>query len=192
MRFHSFPAGPRSVGLFALIALFSSAACSKTEEPKPTAPTPSASSVALTTIDASVLPLPTGAIPADVRIASEAKDRPKDTVTVEQTVAAFKAAGAEIREQKQHLGHPFRAKYCMGIQTGADIHMSICEYESAAKAVEGRGVSLQAFAAVPNRSIYANGGTTLTVRLGQNGPEDQALAKKLVATFEGLKPPPAK
>lgn len=120
------------------------------------------------------------------RFATEAKNRPTGTVRAEDVIAAFKDAGANIREQRQHLGAPFLAAYCVGGQTGTDVHFSICEYTDAARAKEGKAQSEQAFGAVPNRTIYVNGATTLTLRVGGTTEADRELGKKLPQAFNGL------
>lgn len=120
------------------------------------------------------------------RFANEAKSRPTGTVRVEDVFAAFQGEGAKIREQRQHLAGPFLASYCVGAQTGEDVHLSVCEYKDAAKAKEGKAMSDQAFGTVPNRTLYQNGGTTLTVRVGGSSAADKELAKKLVQTFSTL------
>jgi hypothetical protein len=103
-------------------------------------------------------------------------------------LAAIKNAGIETREVRQHLGAPFGAEYCMGLKAGADLHASICEYTDAKTATESREKSLAALN-VPNRSIYLNGATTLTVRIGTKTDAEEALSKKMIAAFQTVKPP---
>ncbi len=122
------------------------------------------------------------------RFATEAKERPTGTVRVEDAITAFQAAGATLREQRQHLGSPFLAAYCVGAQTGEDIHFSLCEYNDVARAKEGKAMSEKSFGSVPNRTLYLNGATTLTLRVGAPSGADGVLAKKLVDAFAGLSP----
>lgn len=121
------------------------------------------------------------------RFQVEAKGRPTGTVRVEDAYAAFQGAGAKLREQRQHLGAPFLAAYCVGAQTGDDVHLSVCEYKDAAKAQEGKAMSEKSFGAVPNRTLYINGATTLTLRVGGTSAADKDLAKKIVDAFAALK-----
>ena len=107
---------------------------------------------------------------------------------VEDCLDAFKKVGAEIREEAQHLASPFLAQYCVGFQTGKDVHGSLCEYKDEAMATKGRETSEKAFAAVTNRKVYRNGGSTLTLRVGTTTPENDALVKKLIAAFQAVKP----
>jgi hypothetical protein len=122
------------------------------------------------------------------RFAFEVEKRPTGVPRVEDVMDAIKKSGAELREVKQHLGSPFQAAYCMGAQTGFDVHMSICEYRSEKAAIDGREQSLSSLKMVPGRTIYRNGGTTLTIRVGSKTPADEELVKKMVKAFEGVKP----
>lgn len=161
-------------------------ACSKTAPETTTTTASSASTPASAPPPASP---PSGAgMTIPQKFEAEAKNRPAGTVRVEDVTAAFTAAGADIREEKQHLGSPYLAKYCVGLKTGEDIHASICEYDDEKTAVDGMKQSEKAFM-LPNRSLHRNGATTLTLRLGKNGADDQALAKKMIAAFESLRPP---
>lgn len=182
---------PRTLLPLSLLAVL--AGCSKAEQPAPapaasaSAAEPTAKNADVPTVDAggNAAPLPpTAMMSIPQRFQSEATNRPTGVPTVEDVLGAFEKEGAKIREKAQHLGAPFLAKYCVGAQTGEDIHMSVCEYADATIAAKGLHESQTAFGTVANRTLYQNGGTTLTIRLGKNGPEDQALAKKLIEAFK--------
>jgi hypothetical protein len=180
-------------------------ACSKTV-PENTRPASSAA-VSSATIASWVAPLAdagAGSVPAlpdpaqasiPGRFATEAARRPAGVPRVEDCLDAFKKLGAEIREEAQHLASPFLAQYCVGFQTGKDVHGSLCEYKDQAIAIKGRETSEKAFASVANRKVYRNGGSTLTLRVGTTTPENDALVKKMIAAFQAVKPastaPPA-
>jgi hypothetical protein len=124
------------------------------------------------------------------RFAHEASKRPKNAPRVEDVLAAMKTAGVETREVQQHLGSPFGAEYCMGLKAGVDVHASICEYKDAKTAAENREASLKSLN-VPNRNIYLNGATTLTVRIGTRTEAEDALGQKMITAFQSVKPPAA-
>jgi hypothetical protein len=190
----------------ALAALLAAAACSKTTPEAGPASSASASSSGSSAVAApSAAPSASAAASGDGgasaaqgtpssylsvpdRFAREATSRPTGVPRIEDCLAAWKAVGAEIREERQHLGAPFQALYCDGFQTGNDVHVSVCEYKDAAAATAGREVSEKGFASVPDRKVYRNGGTTFTVRIGTKSPANDALVKKMVTAFEGVKP----
>lgn len=179
----------------ASLVVLTSAACSKqTPEPSPTASSASVSSAASAPVPTTE-PLGSALPPVDPaqasipdRFAAEAMKRPTGVPRIEDAFDAFKKAGIELREEKQHLGSPFLAIYCVGFQTGNDVHASICEYKDEATATKGRDTSDKSFSTVPNRKVYRNGGSTLTVRVGVVTPANDALVKKMLATFQALKP----
>ncbi len=124
------------------------------------------------------------------RFATEAMNRPTNmTVRVEETTAAFRKAGVEIIEEKQHLASSYLAKYCVGAKTkNDDISFSICEYESEAKAIEGAAMNDKAFASIKNRKTHRNGATTITLLENVKNEATDALLKKLLDTFMAMKP----
>ena len=118
----------------------------------------------------------------------EAAHRPVGVPRVEDVFAAYKKAGVDVHDEKQHLGAPFLAQYCVGFEAGVDIHGSVCEHKDEATAIKGRDASDKGFMAVPNRKVYRNGGSTLILREGVVSPPNDALVKKMVATFQAQKP----
>lgn len=147
----------------------------------------SSSSVASAPSTVTRAPAPLAASIPD-RFATEASRRPTGVPRVEDCLDAFEKVGAEIREEAQHLASPFLALYCVGFQTGKDVHGSLCEYKDEAVAIKGREVSEKAFASMTNRKVHRNGGSTLTLRVGTTTPEDDALVKKMIAAFQAVKP----
>lgn len=124
------------------------------------------------------------------RFTSEAMHRPVGPcVRVEETTAAFRKAGFDLIEEKQHLASPYMAKYCVGAKTkNEEISFSICEYDSDGKATEGAAMNDKAFKNVKNRHTHRNGATTLTVLESTKNDANDALVKKLVDTFQAQKP----
>jgi len=105
---------------------------------------------------------------------------------VEAVFAAFTRAGVPVHGQFQHLASPIYAKYCMSAKTEHEIAMSVCEYESAAMAIKGKDESNKAFGSIPNRDIYVNKGTTLTLLQDPKTPASEAEYKLLVSAFGAL------
>ena len=180
--------------------VFLSVACSKTTpEPTPTATSASIASATTTPPVASASSAATadGGVPLSPdlsqtsipdRFAREAAHRPLGVPRVEDVFAAYKKAGVDVHDEKQHLGAPFLAQYCVGFEAGVDIHGSVCEHKDEATAIKGRDASDKGFMAVPNRKVYRNGGSTLILREGVVSPPNDALVKKMVATFQAQKP----
>jgi hypothetical protein len=192
MRSVRIAAPSRWVATAALVALVG---CSKSSpEPVPTASSASVASatapVASTAggADAGVLAPTPGQVPILDRFHHEATARPTGVPRIEDCLAAFKKAGVEIRDEKQHLAAPFLAMYCVGFQTGNDVHGSLCEYKDVETATKGRDTSDKGFASVPNRKVHRNGGSTFTVRAGVATPANDELVKKMAAAFMAVKP----
>jgi hypothetical protein len=110
-----------------------------------------------------------------------------DGLRVENVLAAFKSAGVDVRNVRQHLAKPFGADYCAGAEAGSDVVLSICEYRTPAAALTGRSDSQKGLASIPNRSVAVNGSTTLTLREQRATPESASLAGKLERAFESIK-----
>lgn len=182
------------VAIFGL-ALYASA-CSK-DPPKQDQPSQPAATTSIQAASSSANAPDPGPIPpmnmASIpeRFANEAAHRPKGTVRVEDVFDAFTKAGVTLREQRQHLASPFKAKYCVGAQAGHDLHMSICEYDDDKTAMEGRQMSEKAFATIARRDLYQNKATTLTIRRNDNDSGDVALRDKLVDLFNKVPAPAA-
>ncbi len=112
----------------------------------------------------------------------EADNRPEGTLRVELAFDAFRRAGLEIHEQRQHLGRPYGARYCVGAKSGAALALSVCEYIDADAARTGADASRKL--ALKHREIRLNRATSLTVRQLQKTPESDALAARFFAAFE--------
>lgn len=190
-------------GKFGALALAAVAlgACDKSDKPASgsgatasataTVSSAAASASAIPVDTASAPPNPSSMMSLGERFASEAKNRPTGTVTVEQVHGAMKAKGLVFKFEKQHLGAPFYAAYCMGSELGDDVALSVCEYTSAPGAEKGKAASEKAFASVPNRKLYLNGATMLTVREGKLSPDNDKIVAAVVETFQKLKAAPA-
>lgn len=159
------------------------------------APNPSASSSAgqspLAIPGATVATLPNMSFPE--RFGAESKGRPAGIKpSAEEVFTALKAAGLEIVDIKQHLAAPQGARFCLGAravgpnkETRLDI--SACEYATPDVARIGRDYSLESMKSViPNRTVYLNKQTTLTVREAEKTPELDALVDKASAAFAKL------
>ena len=117
---------------------------------------------------------------------AEATDRPSGSPQTERVLAALRATGASLADERQHLARPFGASYCVGAVAGAEVAVSVCEYRSEQAARAGREASLKAFASVAHREIAINRATTLTLRELTGSAAERATAAKLRAAFERL------
>jgi hypothetical protein len=180
--------------------LVAAVACSKAQ-PEPTKAVASATANASANAEAEKLAAtkiasalatigshPSAGIPFGERFATEAASRPKGGVRAEKVHDAWTKAGIAFGHQKQHLGQPFEASYCIGGKVGEDIATSVCEYTDEKAAESGRQTSLKAFAAVPGREIVRNNATTLTVRIATPSDAAKATAEKMKKLFAELKP----
>lgn len=116
---------------------------------------------------------------------NEAANRPASALRAEDTLAAFKRAGIELSEERQHLARPYGARYCMGAFAGGrEIALSVCEYIDATAAqngaTESRKISLK------DREIRINRATTLTIREIHKTAENDALSARIFGSFEKL------
>lgn len=173
-----------------VLAAALAAACSKRERPSEAQPTSSATVTSATAVSALAVAAPASeGMSIEQRFASESANRPTGPTTLraERVLQEFSSLGATMREERQHLGAPFGAKYCVGARTGEDIHLSVCEYDGDERATAGASGSRTAFAGVENRRVERNGATTLTVRLGKRTAADEALARKIVDAFATMK-----
>lgn len=112
----------------------------------------------------------------------EAENRPSGALRAEDVLDAFRHAGLELHEQRQHLGRPYGARYCVGAKSGTALALSVCEYvdEAAARA----GVEGSRKIALAHREIHLKRTTSLTVRQIETTPESAALAARFFQTFD--------
>ena len=174
--------------------------CSKNKAPEPaTGPADAASvtatSPSIVSVDGGYAMAPTAAsalnprLPINGRLAIEGGERPGPNVhpTSEEVFAAFAKAGLKMQEPRQHLAKDYAAKFCMGQKSqSTNVGLSVCEYANEADAIAGRDQSDKIFKDIVNRSVYRNKSTTLAIVETSKNPEDDALVKKLVSTFQSL------
>jgi hypothetical protein len=171
------------------LALVTLAGC-KSEPKKDVAPAtatvaPSATEAPAPQGSASAMPAyPGRAVSLGDKMAQEATARPAGALRAEDVFAAFQKEGMKLKEPpKQHMGSPVGAMYCAGALSEANLAMSVCEYRDEAAAKKGKDESANAFKAIPNRDIYVNKQTTLTILQNPKGPESEAESKRIVAQF---------
>ncbi len=116
----------------------------------------------------------------------ERTNRPKVPLSVERVLTTIRASGIQVDRERQHLGAPFNAGYCLGSWAG-EVALSICEFSSDLDAKNGRASS-HVLDSVPNREVIFNGHTSLTLRQPAiKTPETERSAKKMKELFTGLK-----
>jgi hypothetical protein len=151
--------------------------------PKPTA-------AASATIDAASFDTPSPLDPGEtlmMRIAREAKNRPKVTPTAEDVFAAFEKAGVTISERQQTLAKTYKANYCIGGMTpNHQAGVNVCEYPDDATAAAAQAWSSTLFPAMTNRTVHTRGATTLTIILTRVDAPSEAQQKKLVDLYSKL------
>jgi hypothetical protein len=119
-------------------------------------------------------------------LAREAKQRPTGTPTAEAVLDALDAQGVKIERRRQVLARAVQASFCMtGLMAGGG-SVAICEYPDEAAATKGREVSLEKFKALPNRQIFVNKKTTLTLTSTGDAGGSDVLAEKVKTIFAGL------
>ena len=97
---------------------------------------------------------------------------------------AFRKAGVELDNVRQHLGRPYGARYCVGAKSGTLLAVSVCEYIDPQAANAGAEVSRKIV--LSNREIRINHATSLTVREIEKTPLADSVAKKLFDSFASL------
>jgi hypothetical protein len=112
----------------------------------------------------------------------ESESRPAGTLRAEQAFEAFRRAGLEVHDQRQHLGRPYGARYCVGAKSGTSLALSVCEYVDVEAARSGAEASRKI--ALAHREIRLNRATSLTVRQIEKTPESDALALSFFTAFD--------
>ena len=142
---------------------------------------------------ASVANTPTASASADPfqsimdRLKNEQQSRPHVAPSADDVFAAFGKTGVKLKEQKQHLGSPIAAAYCVGAKSDDEaLAMSVCEYKDEAASIAGAETSSKTFAAVQNRNVWRNKATTLAIIQVKKNASSDADEKKLVAAFTKL------
>ncbi len=171
--------------LFPFAASCKSAPKSDPAAASATAPSTSASAAPVVQGSASATPAyPGRGASLGDKFTQEAANRPAGAMRAEEVFAAFQKGGMKLKEApKQHMGSPVGAMYCAGATSEANLAMSVCEYRDEAAAKKGREESATAFKAIPNRDVYINKQTTLTILQNPKGPESEAESKRIIAQF---------
>ncbi len=181
---------------FALVVF--AVACSKTEAPPSSTPTPSsAASGATDPIGTSAssppprptteaLPVASAAEPTEAPVVdvSEATSgaRPSETPSAEASLDAVDHAGVHLGERKHLVASVFGARYCLTAKADDGTAFSACEYESEAAARQGRDKALTMLGALPGKAAAVNKKTVLLVR--PSGPS--SAGKRALAAFSQL------
>lgn len=173
-----------------LIILVLLAGCAKKSEKEPAADKAAAplAAVAAPATPKAPEPKTTGPIlTLGDRLVAEQSNRPLGTPKAEEVYATFEKLGVKITEKKQHVARLYGAMFCLGAKTDAEVHYSVCEYETPEAATQGKDASRKALASVPNRELATNKKTLLTIRQpGAKTAETEALAKRSFEAFARL------
>ncbi len=191
MKIEPQPRLARVVFAVALVVTSLPCACAKSSPPpeasaeKPVSSS-SASASAGTTPSAATSgesePTATGTAGLFERLAKEKGSRPTGTPRTDDVFAAFKKAGMPVVEENQVYAAMVKASYCEAAK-GTTVYLSVCEYPSEAEAKTGQDFSKRTFASIPNRDVYLNKKTTLTIGQTTPTPKGNAEAKAMVDAF---------
>ena len=174
-----------------VVAFFFLSACRGSQNEQPSAAAPASTpappaAVPMAAAPDRTVPMPSGKpLGASIGaiLATEGSSRPTGTPRAEDVFALFARNGVAVQDQKQHLGAPVGARYCMGGTTESGVALSVCEYVDAAAAEAGKALSTKAFAQMANRDIAIRKSSTLTILAT---PATRAEAKKLFSWFEQI------
>ncbi len=120
-------------------------------------------------------------------LADERAARPGGTPTAEAVFEAMKKAGVPTSGESQVLGKTLGAAFCENARTAQGTVLSVCEFKDAATLAKGMEYSTKTFAkALPNRRLFANRSTLLTVNPSENSDSAHAELKTIERTFGGL------
>ncbi len=128
-------------------------------------------------------------LPLGNRLNVERESRPGPNVhpTADEVFAAYDKAGLKMQPAKQHMASEYNAKFCVGDKSpDENVGLSVCEYGNEADATAGQVLSVKMFKEVANRNVYRNKNTTLAIVEIVKNADNDALVKKLVATFQAL------
>lgn len=152
------------------------------------APVPSASAA---DPNAPPAPLDNTLAAAVQRLQHEREHRPTGAMTTDRVAAFLETSGVKLTPRTQVLGLPLGASYCENANsTDGKLGVSICEYESAEAAAQGRAKSLQlGAAAFPNRTLVVNGQTMLSLNAIDLGDSNKTVIADLAARFGALPSP---
>jgi hypothetical protein len=157
--------------------------CSKSPDPAHVAPAAGASQAPSQPLRATA-PRPENPRDIGALFQVEASNRPAGALRVEDVLAAFRRSGIELSEERQHLGRPYGARYCVGAKSSPELALSVCEYVDAAAARDGTAISNKI--PLKDRDIRVQRATSLTVRLITKTPASQAVAVRLFDAFSKL------
>jgi hypothetical protein len=118
-------------------------------------------------------------------LAREAKGRPTGTPAAEAVLDALEAKGLKFERRRQVLARVVGASFCMTGLLAGGASISVCEYPDEAAAAKGRELSLEKFKALPNRQIFVNKKTTLTLTSTGDGASSD-VADKVKTTFSAM------
>jgi hypothetical protein len=118
------------------------------------------------------------------RLAREARGRRAVSPTAEDVLSALEKLGATIARRQQSLGDTYKANYCLGGYTvDGSFALSACEYDDAAAAETGRGLSKQILSRMRARDVWSHKADTLAIVQLKADDATTARKKKLVAAF---------
>ena len=153
--------------------------------PLPSAPPSSSPTPAASSSSAEGEALPSGTAGLFERLAKEKSSRPTATPRADAVVAAFRKAGIGVVDESQVYAAMVKASYCESAK-GTNVYISICEYSGEEEARAGRDFSKRTFASIPNREIFLNKKTTLTIGQTTPTPKGNAEAKSMADVFTKL------
>ncbi len=143
---------------------------------------PAPSPAALTTAPAEATAIADATMGLFERLAKERASRPNGTPRADAVISGLKKAGIDVNEENQVYAATVKASYCEATK-GKNVYLSICEYADEPLAAAGRDYSMKTFAMVPNRQIFVNKKTTLTVAQATHTPEGDIEAKAVGELF---------
>lgn len=129
-------------------------------------------------------PWPENARDLNGLFATEAQNRPTGTLRAEDVIRRMNEVGIALIEQRQHLGRPYGARYCLGAKSGPNVAISLCEYVNREEAE--KGVEQSRKVALSHREIRINQATSLTVRQINHDPASEQLSKRMLEEFAKL------
>src|SRR5262249_12526243 len=104
---------------------------------------------------------------------------------LEDLTKSIEEQGIHVARTRQVLAENLNARYCSLAVTDGGLAAAACEYASPADALAGRARSQEIYdRIIPDRQLYVNGLTLLTLAPVGAGTENQA--RLIAATFAAL------
>jgi len=122
------------------------------------------------------------------RLEAERAGRSHDEPEVEDALAAFSAAGLEVKELRQGVARTSHARYCQYGTSPGGHRVLVCEFADAAEAERGAAY-MRTQLVDPRRRVEPHGRLAVTVFLTEKTPEADRESQRYFETLAAIQLP---